>query len=114
MSCDEAINTAFEDVGLHIYPNVYTGEELSYLVYTYYVIPAVFADSVSHAARYSIQLHLYLPQKTNPNTYKLAIIAACYENGFTFPSMTNASDGDGQHYVFEFEYCNGGGYYGET
>ena len=30
------------------------------------VIAEVFADSVAHAARYAIQLHLYLPHKKNP------------------------------------------------
>lgn len=113
MSCDEAINTAFDGI-LPIYPNVYTGDQLSYLVYNYYVIPQVFADSVAHAARYSVQLHLYLPNKVNPNPTKLSIITACLAAGFTFPSMTNASDRDGQHYIFEFEYVNAGGLYGET
>lgn len=113
MSCDEAINGAFGGI-LPLFPNVYTGKELSYLVYNYYVIPEVFADSAAHAARYSIQLHLYLPHKTNPNETKLSIIGACVSNGFTFPGMTNASDGEGQHYVFEFEYVNAGGLYAET
>lgn len=112
-SCDEAINDAFAGI-LPLYPNVYTGQNFSYLVYNYYVIPEVFADSVSHASRYSIQLHLYLPHKSNPNGIKLSIINACVNNGFTYPSMTNASDKDGQHYVFEFEYCNGGGVYAQT
>lgn len=113
MSCDEAINDAFAEI-LPLYPNVYTGDELTYLVYNYYVLPEVFAESVSHASRYSIQLHLYLPQKVNPNALKLSIIGACVNNGFTYPSMTNSSDDEGQHYVFEFEYVNGGGIYGET
>lgn len=113
MSCDEAINTAFGEI-LPLFPNVYTGTELTYLVYNYYVIPEVFANSVSHASRYTIQLHLYLPHKANPNEIKLSIINACIDNGFTYPSMTNASDKDGQHYVFEFEYCNGGGVYAQT
>ena len=113
MSCDEAINTAFGEI-LPLFPNVYTGTELTYLVYNYYVIPEVYADSVSHASRYIIQLHFYLPHKANPNETKLSIINACIDNGFTYPSMTNASDKDGQHYVFEFEYCNGGGVYAQT
>ena len=113
MSCDEAINAAFGGI-LPLYPNVYTGDTLEYLVYNYYVIAEVFADSAAHAARYAIQLHLYMPHKKNPNDTKLEIIAACVQNKFTFPSMTNASDGDGQHYVFEFEYANSGGLYGET
>ena len=113
MSCDEAINFAFGEI-LPLFPNVYTGEELRYLVYNYYVIPQVYAEATAHAARYSVQLHLYLPHKENPNAVKLAIINACVAAGFTFPSMTNASDKEGQHYVFEFEYANGGGYYGQT
>ena len=113
MSCDEAINAAFGEI-LPLFPNVYTGDELAYLVYNYYVVPEVYADSVAHAARYAIQLHLYLPHKMNPNGMKLAIIESCVSHDFTFPSMTNASDGDGQHYVFEFEYVNGGGLYGDT
>ena len=112
-SCDEAINDAFGSI-LPLFPNVYTGDALSYLVYNYYVIPEVFAESAAHAARYSIQLHLYLPHKVNPNPTKLLIIGACVGNFFTFPSMTNASDGDGQHYVFTFEYVNGGGLYSDT
>ena len=115
ISCDEAINIAFGSIeSLPIFPNVYTGDALSYLVYTYYVIPEVYAESVSHASRYSIQLHYYLPHKSNPNTVKLAIIQACITYGFTYPSMTNASDQEGQHYVFEFEYMNGGGFYSKT
>lgn len=112
-SCDEAINNAFESI-LPLFPNVYTGDALSYLVYNYYTIPEIYAEGVSHATRYAVQLHLYLPHKTNPNSLKLSIIAACIDAGFTYPSMTNASDGDGQHYVFEFEYANAGGYYGQT
>jgi len=113
MSCDDAINTTFGEI-LPLYPNVYTGDALTYLVYNYYVIPEVYANSVSHASRYSVQLHFYLPHKGNPNAIKLAIINACISGGFTYPSMTNASDKDGQHYVFEFEYCNGGGVYAQT
>lgn len=113
MSCDEAINAAFGEI-LPLYPNVYTGDALTYLVYNYYVIPEVYANSVSHASRYSVQLHFYLPHKENPNAIKLAIINACISGDFTYPSMMNASDKDGQHYVFEFEYCNGGGVYAQT
>ena len=48
MSCDDAINAAFGEI-LPLYPNVYTGKALTYLVYNYYVIPEVYANSVSHA-----------------------------------------------------------------
>lgn len=112
-SCDEVINDAFANI-LPLYPNLYTGAAKSYLVYNYYVIPEVYAEGIARSARYSVQLHLYLPHKTNPNALKLSIFSACVDNGFTSPSMTNASDGESQHYVFEFEYANAGGFYGQT
>lgn len=113
MTTDAAIKAALETI-LPLYPNKYTGTELEYIVYNYSTIPEVFADSVPHAARYLVQVHLYLPDKKNPNPYKLAISRALKEHGFTWPSITNASDGDGQHYTFECSYVNGGGYYGDT
>ena len=97
-----------------VFPMLYTGPLLRYVVWNYDILPAVFAERAPHAARYLVQVHLYLPHKENPNTLKIAIISACVVGGFTFPSMTNASDKEGQHYVFEFEYANGGGYYGQT
>lgn len=113
MSTDAAIKAALDGI-LPLYPNLYTGDELRYIVYNYSTIPDVFGDSVPHAARYFVQVHLYLPSKENPNQYKLTISRALNANGFTWPSITNASDGDGQHYTFECNYVNGGGFYGET
>lgn len=113
MTTDAAIKAALENI-LPLYPNKYTGTELEYIVYNYSTIPEVFGDSVPHAARYLVQVHLYLPDKKNPNPLKLAISRALKEQGFTWPSITNASDGDGQHYTFECNYVNGGGYYGVT
>ena len=55
-----------------------------------------------------------LPTGKNPNPTKLRIQRALYDQGFTWPSITPASDNEGQGWVFECEYMNAGGVYGFT
>lgn len=112
MTTDAAIKAAL--TMLPVYPNYYTGEDLEYIVYNYTALPQVYAERLPAAARYLVQVHLYLPHKKNPNALKVQISRALSEHGFTWPSITNGSDGDGQHYVFECEYANAGGVYAET
>ena len=65
-----------------VYPIVNTGGGTEYFVWNYSVIPTVWAESRPVDA------------------------------GFTWPSLTDASDEDGQHWVLECEYTDGGGMYG--
>ena len=95
-----------------VFPDVYTGSLLKYIVWNYNVIPAVYAESVPHAARYAVQVHYYLPHKENPQTAILTLSRALSNRGFTWPTVTDATDSDGQHWVLECEYADGGGYYG--
>lgn len=115
MSVDEALQTALQPLypGL-VFPQLYTGEELEYLVTNYTVLPQVFAERAPRAARYLVQVHYYLPHKQNPNPGKLRISRALFEAGFTWPDIQDATDREGQHYVLECEFVNGGGYYGQT
>lgn len=112
MSIDKVLNTALTSTSLPAYPNVYTGSLLEYLTWNYTEIPVVFADSLPHAARYLVQVHYYLPPKADPNPIKQQLRLALTGAGCTWPSITNASDKEGQHYVFECEYADGGGLYG--
>ena len=95
-----------------VFPDVYTGALLKYIVWNYSVIPAVYAESVPHAARYTVQVHYYLPHKENPQAAILTLSRALSDRGFTWPTVTDATDSDGQHWVLECEYADGGGYYG--
>ncbi len=97
-----------------VYPNVYTGSATEYIVTNYTTIPTVYAERVPAAARYLVQVHYYLPTGVNPNAKKLAIQTALFSAGFTYPSITPAHDREGQHWVFECEYVNAGGFYGDT
>ena len=98
--------------GIPVSPNIYTGDELEYIVTNYSTIPEVYADRAPHAARYVVQVHYLLPHGQNPNTMLQGLSRALWEQGFTWPGIVNAGDSDGQHYVLECEYADGGGYYG--
>ena len=95
-----------------IFPDVYVGPEVEYVVYNYSILPAVHAESAPQAARYLVQVHLYSPREKDPTEAILALERALWDAGFTWPSMTDASDAEGQHHVLQCEYCDGGGVYG--
>ena len=103
MSIEERIITALSPIVSEIMPNVYTGDSLEYIEFNYNEIPAVIADSTTDTYRCIVQVHYYLPSKQNPTATKKQIIEALNDAGFTMPSITNASDQNGQHYVFECE-----------
>lgn len=95
-----------------VFPQVYTGRLLKYIVWNYNQIPQVYAESAPHAARYLVQVHYYLPFKENPQAAILALSRALFEKDFTWPTVTDATDNEGQHWVLECEYADGGGFYG--
>lgn len=107
MSIDAKIRTALTPVVSVVKPNVHTGSDTEYIVFNYTELPTLHADNVPHAIRYLVQVHWYLPTNVNPNTKKKQIKQALLNADFTYPSVTNASDSEGQHFVFEMEYCDG-------
>lgn len=113
MSIDEILQRAVESTGLPCSPNLYTGSAREYATWNYSELPEVFADGAPHAARYLIQVHYFLPTGKSPSSLKQDLRLALFYAGCTWPNITNASDNEGQHYVFECEYADGGGYYGQ-
>lgn len=108
----EALQQACESVFPEAsFPNVYTGGLLEYVVWNYTEIPSVYAERAPHASRYLCQVHLYLPHKEEPLDAIQALRRALFEADFTWPSLTDASDGEGQHYVLECQFADGGGFY---
>lgn len=108
MSLDSKIISALTSACADIQPNRYTGTAKTYMVFNYYEMPTVHAEGKPNVIRYSVQVHYYCPHGTNPNTKKSDIAKKIWEMGCaTYPSITNASDNTGQHYVFEFEYLEG-------
>ena len=95
-----------------VFPHLYTGPLLKYIVWNYSAFPTLWAENRPAAARYLVQVHFYLPHKENPRTAILALSHALFDAGLTWPSVTDAADEEGQHWVLECEYTDGGGVYG--
>ena len=107
MSIDATIKNAITPIVPIVKPNIYTGSETEYIVFNYSELPTLHADSCPRAIRYLVQVHWFLPLKANPNTKKRRIKNALLDAGFTYPSVIDASDGEGQHFTFECEGFDG-------
>ena len=93
-----AIGPLFPDA---VFPQVYTGPLVRYVVWNYDVLPRVWAEGIPHAARYLVMVHYYLPHGEDPRGAILGLQRALSNAGFTWPSLTDATDSDGQHWVLE-------------
>ena len=110
---DARLQTALRGAGLPVFPNLYTGPELEYIVTNYTTLPVLHACDRANAARYLVQVHYYLPHKKNPNAVLEALALGLQTAGFTCPVIQPASDANGQHYVLECEGWDGGFPYGD-
>lgn len=88
-------------------PAVYGGDAERYCTYNATELPAGFGDDAPQAVRYLLQLHYFCPLTGNPLPTVRQLQAAVLAAGFTYPSMEDASDLDGRHYVLEFEGVSG-------
>jgi hypothetical protein len=98
---------ALRPAGLPIQPDKYTGEEDTYIVFNYNDLGAAYGDDFPHASRYLIQVHLICPSQYNSIGIRKQIKFLLLGAGFTYSSTVNATDDDGQHYIFECEYAEG-------
>ena len=101
MNLDERIRTALTGICDVIVPQVYTGTATEYIVFNYSEYPLEFADNAPHTVGYSIQVHLFMPLKANPNTMKNSIQNVLFTAGFSYPSIQDVTDEEGQHYAFQ-------------
>lgn len=83
--------------------DTYKGREALYIVFNYTTIPSDFGDDDAGHNRILVQAHLYAPHEENTVTLRREIARRLVSAGFTRPSITPASDANGQHYVFECE-----------
>ena len=111
---DNALQAALQPLGLPVYPVLYTGQDLEYIVTNHTSIHAVYAERAPQAARHLVTVLYFLPWKKNPNPMILQISQALFAQGFTWPNVTDASDNEGQIYALECEYVNAGGFYGQV
>lgn len=82
-------------------------ESKTYFVFNYSTFGSGYADNDPTAEIFLIQVHLFAPLGTNLTRIKRKTKAALHEAGFTWPETVDASDEEGRHIVFEFQYAEG-------
>ena len=107
MTVDEQIVAVVTPIVAECVPDQYAGEEAEYCTYNFDEVPVAHGDDHPHAIRYLVQLHWHLPLGQRPIVTKRRLCQAILAAGFTYPTVENASDELGQHYVFEFEAVDG-------
>ncbi len=101
-----SINKTLKAALGHVAPvraDAYEGGEEVYITFGYTSIPADFGDDEPSHERFLISVHLFAPTGRNTVSLRRAIKEALAGVGTTWPTMTNATDKDGQHLVFECE-----------
>ena len=97
------IMDALKPIVPNVYPDVYTGKETEYIVFLYDIQPANFGDDYPFHINYDVRVHYLAPLKKDVIDKRIAIIKALSELNFsTYPEETNATDDEGQHYVYDF------------
>ena len=104
MSIDEALVAAVELLVPEIAPQVYEGKALEYCTYNYAQLPALHAEGRPQAILYLVQLHYCAPRGQNCGRTIRLLSQALFCAGGTWPTVEDASDEDGQHYVLECQY----------
>ena len=108
MSLEERIKEAVTPIVPEFAADVYTGDADSYCVFNATEIPDWFGDNRPRAIRHMAQLHWYFQMRTDPRDTKRALRAAVGGlRGCTWPTVTDATDRDGGHLVFEFQAVDG-------
>lgn len=101
MHVEERIRDGLKDVDIPVYPEPYEGTELEYITFNYSEYGRVWAEGRPDCIEYDLQVHWWFPRGKSPYPRKKKIREALYAAGMTWPSITNASDDEGQHLVFE-------------
>lgn len=84
-----------------------------YCTFNYTETPDQFGDNGPGAMRYQCQVHFYAPwavaagESNSTLATRKALRRALFAAGFTYPTVTDASDGEYQHFTFEFEDADG-------
>lgn len=103
MSLNEILTAALSPVA-PVEADAYEGKRAVYLTFNYDTVPTNFGDDEPICELALVQVHLYAPAGKDTRQLRRDIKSTLAFAGMTWPSCTNASDKQGQHYVFECEY----------
>lgn len=104
MTLNDIIIKTVSPVIKPVVPNLYTGESVRYCTFNYSEMPEGIGDNAAHLTRAVVQVHYFAPlrESTIKTRHALRDVIAAVDN-FTLPSIENATDETGQHYVLEFD-----------
>lgn len=104
MTLDDLIIKTVSPVVKPVVPNLYTGESVRYCTFNYTELPEGIGDNAAHLTRALVQVHYFAPlrESTIKKRHAMRDAIAAVDN-FTLPSIENATDETGQHYVLEFD-----------
>lgn len=103
MSINKRLVKALEGFTADPAAEIYKGDDALYIVFNYSEIPDDFGDDDAGHNRVLVQVHLYAPPEENVVALRREIARRLFAAGFTRPSITPASDNNGQHFIFECE-----------
>lgn len=102
MSIEERLISAFNGL-VPAASQTYKGDEDEYITINYTAIPDDYGDDDADVVRVLVQVHYFAPHELNTVKMRREITRRIVAAGFTRPSITPASDGTSQHYVYECE-----------
>ncbi len=106
MTINQIIIDAIGDI-VPVYPDWYGGDEKEYVTFLYSEIPVMNANNQPMFDRITTYIHLFAPLGKNVLALKAQIRKKLTMSGFTYPTTTNATNDDSQHFVMQCEYCRG-------
>ena len=106
MTDNQRIISVLAPFGDPVAPQVYTGAELRYYTFNFDVIPTGFAGNCPAFWKVLAQIHFFCPLEENSLARRTATAKALEAAGLGWPEVIDASDKDGQHFVFECEYIS--------
>lgn len=102
MTVNERVLAALGEIA-PVYPDLYEGEEREYIVFTYSEVPQAIGEGTPTDYVCLLAVHYCAPHGKDTVETRNRIAAALASVGFTWPSIMNVSDEDGQQYMFECE-----------
>ena len=107
MTVESRLRTILERFGDPVENGVYHGKADRYYTFNVTTQGDNYADDEPQHERYLVQVHLYAPLSFNFVGRRKMTKIALLGGGFTWPMVTDASDSNGRHLVFETQYAEG-------
>ena len=107
MTIDKTIRDALLPFGDPAQKNIYTGKSRRYYTFNYDSYGECFGDDSPVSIRYAVMVHFFAPHTFDSVERISQTCTAIYNAGGTWPDVVDATDGDGQHFVFECEFAGG-------